>query len=155
MRRWAFFLVALLLAAALDAMPFRGTDVADLQPVELVYVRSEQSRVFVQTDTGDVGTGETIDAAFEDMKKSAPSEIFLDTAEHLLLAPSARSLLPELADILRPACTVCIVQTDVDLEQAAEFLGMHKPTRSLTDCRAGKLDIPTLKLQEGRMYLVP
>lgn len=155
MRRWVIILAVFLLAAAFNLLPFAGSDVASLQPVELLFVSVEEGEILVRADTGSFGTGQTVGAAFADMKERAASEIFLDTAEHLLITPPARYLLEDVSEYLRPACTVCIAQADTDLSEAAAYLGVHKPTLCLLDCRAGNTQIPTLISREGGMYLVP
>ena len=49
-------------------LPVQGTDVGELIPVEVIAVSEFDGRVVVRTDTGDQGTGNTLQAAFEDLK---------------------------------------------------------------------------------------
>lgn len=154
MKRWIWYLAALLAVAALGWMPFHGTDVAELQPVELLRIRMQSGAVLVETDTGDFGFGDTPGAAFADLKKSTAGDIFLETADHLILSPEAVTLLPELMKYLRPACNLCVEQGTADLEKATAFLNAHQPGVTLQDHRAGEDQLPVLVTREGRMHLV-
>ena len=80
MKYWAWYIGAVVLVAALGWMPFLGTDVARLRPVELISVSREEAQVLVETDTGDSGRGRTLELALEDLHDSTPGEIFLETA---------------------------------------------------------------------------
>lgn len=154
MKRWIWYLAALLCVAILGWMPFHGTDVAELQPVELLRVSVRQGYVLVETDTGDFGIGNSPESAFADLMKSTPGDVFLETADHLILAPEAVMLLPELMEYLRPACNLCVEQGEADLEKATAFLNAHQPEVTLQDHRAGEERLPVLVTEEGRMYLV-
>ena len=154
MRKWLFCAAAVVLAAALGYMPFSGSDVAILQPVELIRVDRIDDIVTVQTDTGDMGKGESAQYAFIDLKKTTAGEVFLDTADFLLLGTDAMPLLQELTQILRPACRVCIVQGEVDLKAAAESLRTRQENVTLQQYRTGKGNIPRLIMDKERMRLV-
>ena len=154
MKRLKWYLAGLLLIAALSRSPFAGTDVAKLQPVELIRVTKLGENVLVETDTGDTGFGSGLKQAFEDLKQTTAGEVFLETAEHVLLSGQARELLEELAELLRPGCSVCIQQGEAELEAAAEFLDVHKPEFTLRAHRAGEGEMPVLLARKERMYLV-
>ncbi len=154
MKRWFFYGAALLLAAVLGWLPFTGTDVAKLQPVEVLRVGMEKGLVQVETDTGSIGKGTDLEKAFLDLKETATGEIFLETADYLLLRPEARGLLEALADYLRPACGICLESGTAKLEQVAPFLAAHEPGLTLQEYRAGQRELPTLNTHEGRLSLV-
>ena len=154
MKKWLFYVGAVVLVAALGYMPFHGSDVAALQPVELIRVDYDAGIIKVQTDTGDMGKGETVAAAFADLKSTTAGEVFLDTADFLLLHPNALPFLQELTQILRPACKVCFVQEQVDLEKAAEYLRVKRENVTLQEYRTGKGSVPHLIVDEERLRLV-
>lgn len=154
MKRWLFLVPAAILVAFMIWMPFRGTDVAELHPVEVVSVRSEKGIVYVDTDTGSSGTGNDLHSAFQDLKATTSGNVFLETADYLLIDEASESLLPELYDLLRPGCRVCRASGKVELAEAATYLRAHKPPISLQDHKAGKRALPVLQSWEGRMYLV-
>lgn len=155
MKRWIWCLAALVLTVAVGGMPFAGTDVAQLQPVEMIRVSQGERQVLVETDTGDRGVGSNLAEAFEDLKQTTSGHVFLETAEYLLLSPEMVERLPELTDYLRPACAVCLELGRAELERAAAFLSAHEPELTLRDYQAGRMDIPALITQKGEMHLVP
>lgn len=154
MKRWLWCLAALALAAVMGWMPFTGTDVGKLQPVEVIRVSMQGDLILVETDTGDVGMGADLDTAFADLKESTAGEIFLDTADYLLITRDAQGQLAELSEYLRPACAVCLEAGEAELEEAAAFLSAHDPELTLGAWRAGEQSLPSLVSREGRMYLV-
>lgn len=155
MKHWGWYCAAIVLAAVWGGLPFSGTDVAKLQPVELIRVSKDRGQILVETDTGDRGTGSNLAGAFADLKKTANGHIFLDTAAYLLVTSETENLLSEISDYLRPACFVCLEQGNAELERVSDYLSAHEPEVSLRDYRAGERQIPTLITREGRMCLVP
>lgn len=150
MKKW----VALLAAAILIKTPSAGTDIGKLQPVQVVCLTRAGDGVAVWTDTGDRGTGPDLKTAVEDMKARATGEIFLETADHLLLTPDCLELLEEASELLRPSCTLCLLEGEPDMEQIGQFLKIHPPAVTLMEYRAGWGQPQTLKTGEGRMTLV-
>lgn len=155
MKRWLWYPAAVLLVAVIGWMPFQGTDVAKLQPVELIRIELSQRQVRVQTDTGQEGIGSDMEAAFEDLKQTTSGQVFLETADYLLLSQPEDRLPDAVYEYLRPGCGICVEQGQTDLEQAAAFLGTHEPGTTLQDYRAGERTLSRLITQEGRMHLVP
>lgn len=154
MKRWIWYLAGALIIGALGKMPFSGTDVAKLQPVEVIRVWWERGQAGIETDTGDSGKGVDIAVAIADLKASAAGEVFLETAEHLIITREALALLPELAEYMRPACTICVEDGETDMKAAAAFLDTHQPEMQFRDFLAGSVKIPTLLTREERMHLV-
>ena len=154
MKKWLFFAVVALCALALDRVPFEKTDVANLRPVQVLSVRVSPSGVELETDTGDEGRGTSVQSALENMKETSQGTIFLETAEFLLLEESVVSMIPELCDVLRPGCGVCIVTEMPDLLDAALYLSAHRPQVSVNDVRSGMPVTDRLGVQDGRMMLL-
>ncbi|MGN0977533.1 MAG: hypothetical protein ACI4PH_05705 [Faecousia sp.] len=149
MKRWPILAAAL---AALLLVPSQTGDVGDLLPVELLYIYKENDRICLETDTGEAGEGDSLTAALTDLKATAPGEVFLDTADYLIVTKDTVPLLPQLTKVLRPATEVCLgVNADT---QAAAFLSAHKPGVTLKDCRLGGQALPTLIKTEERYRLV-
>ena len=130
MRRLIIYVIAI--AAAL-LIPEWGTDVGKLQPVELVFLYIDEGAIVLETDTGNMGRGETLDAAYEDLELTTPGTLFLDTAEYLLVARSARTLAQQMKDYLKPATYVCQAEMGTDLAMAAEYLDVHPPEKTLRE----------------------
>ncbi len=132
--------------------PVEKTDVGELKPVELLYIcYTDENKVQVKTDTEDWGIGDTLDAALSDLKATASGNIFLDTADYLVIHRNAVTLLPQLWRILRPATQVCM-GTEAQGETAA-FLSAHKPGVTLNDVRSGRQALPVLRRAEERYRL--
>lgn len=88
------------------AAPVKRLDVAKLQPVETVAVYYSGNAVVLETDTGDVGQGSTAVKALQDLKESACSVIYLDTAEYLLIGQNAQNAAAELRPFLKGSVKV-------------------------------------------------
>lgn len=152
MKRWAILSIAL---AALILLPKSnaGTDVAELEPVGTLRAGTDQGRLTLETDTGQYGEGGDLAEAVADMNETASGKVFLETASYLLVTPSAVRWLPELAEVLRPNCRVCLDISGEELQTAAEYLVIHRPELTLRLYRQGRGRPQLLYLREGRMYL--
>ncbi len=151
MKRWMLLLA---LGMFLLWQPFSASDVAQLKPVEVIRVTTAPDGVLVETDTGEIGLGENLDEAFRDLKDTASGDIFLETADRLLVSPLAVQMLPELTGYLRPGCNICVEMGEVELDKVGAFLNIHEPRVTLQDHRAGQTVLPVLYMIDGRMYLV-
>lgn len=139
--------------AVFGILPFAGTDVAKLEPVEVVALSWERNRILVQTDTQEQGRGQTLEATFADLKESADGQVFLETAQYLLLEKDQIHLLPELKTFLRPSCNICIWSGQGDLQDIAQYLEVHHPGLTLLRWLADKSSIPVLKIILGGIDL--
>lgn len=135
MKRWLYLLGALILVGILSRLPHPARDIAKLDPVRAVYLYMEEGKLCIETDTGAAGSGRDLAEAAEQMKAAASAEIFLETAEYVILDPSV-VVTEEFYRLLRPACRVCHSEARPDLEQAAQFLSVHEPERTLAHIRA-------------------
>lgn len=150
--KWIASLIAILLVAVLDWLPFQGTDVATLEPAEALYVSLEE-QVLVETDGGWFGRGETVEQAIADLKESAPGQVFLQTVDYLLLQEGSEEVLPALYSHLRSGCSVCRIEEKPDVEKASAYLRTHRPGMTIQHYRAGKKEIPILIMEEERACL--
>lgn len=130
-------------------MPFQGTDVAKLYPVEVVSLSQDGKDIQVKTDTEAQGRGESLRLAFADMEQTAKGKIFLETANYLLISENCETLLPALKDYLRPACQVCIYKGDRELKEIGPFLESHPTGVALLDCTLGDVELPTIRSTAG------
>ena len=130
MKRIVVYIVVL--ATAL-LIPMRGMDIGKLRPVGLVQLYKEEGYVFIVTDTGDSGRGRTVEEAFGDLEQTTTGVIFLDTANYLLISETAKEVVPELRQYVKPTINICIAEKDVDPVQAAEYLAVHHPEVKIRD----------------------
>ena len=145
MKRWAWILCGILLMGTGGKT---GEDLETLKPVCLLEVSWKKGSVMLRTDTGDYGTGASLQSALKDMEETSSGRIFLETADFLLLEGNAEALLPEIWEKLRPAVRVCRTEEKLDLRQAAEYLSVHLPETTLGGMeREG--DIPPELIKEG------
>ena len=147
MKKWMLALAALMWFA-----PVKGTDVGKLLPVELVSLRKDGEALLVQTDTGDIGIGDTLDAAMRDLKRGAPGEIFLETADYLVLSANSREVWAGLADYFRPGTLVFLMEEPVDPGKTAQYLRPRQAGIPLNEVeQAARL--PMIRTEEGRVEL--
>lgn len=154
MRKWALYLIILIAVAAMDLSVFYGTDVGKLLPVEVVRLSKENGQVVLETDTDNLGVGTDLDAAIENLKATTSGNVFLETADYLIVAPGCTDLLADLKAHLRPSCGICMETGTADLEDAAKFLDAHEPQLTLQDWYSGILEMPTLIVRGEQMELV-
>lgn len=147
MKRWIVYIAVVILFAT---TPFRGTDIAKLAPVEVVWLTEKGGQVYLETDTGDTGRGANVREALEDMKAAAPGSIFLETADYLIVEQGREVLLEQTYDVLRPSCMVCTAEKMPDMEAVAAFLAAHEPQTTLRQWQVESQRLSVLKEQEGR-----
>lgn len=154
MKRSILYIIVSLGLVLTGHLPFASCDVGGLRPVEVLMVSTEGG-VVLRTDTGDMGRGESWDAALENLKATAPGTVFEGTVSFLILDAGAKDLLPELLarQDLNPGCGVCCGNGQLDPEQAAAYLRAHEPDTDLRGLRAGREDVPVLLEKEGRLFL--
>ena len=134
MKKWLYLTAALAAAGILSRLPHPARDIAKLEPVRTVCLFREDEALSIETDTGDCGSGPSLRAAYSDMKSKADGEIFLDTAEFLILGPGV-VITEDFYDLLRPSCKVCICETRPDLETVSGYLRIHRPEMDLAHLR--------------------
>ena len=122
MNKWLWALLAL---GALLWNPAEPRDVGKLIPVELVQLSRDRDGVTVRTDTGNKGWGENLEEAMEDLKRKASGEIFLESAEYVLLTGDMLESIPALPGYFRPGTQVYEAPVLEDLEGAAAYLGQN------------------------------
>lgn len=154
MKRWLIYgVIALAVVLLMKEENRPGTDVAKLEPARLMWVENVGGGVSLRTDMDHTGWGKNLEAAVQDMEMTAFGQVFLDTAEYLLISPDALRWLPELSELLRSSCQVCLADGVADLAAATEYLAAHKPDYALQDWRKGEKTLPVLYSIEERMYL--
>ena len=135
MKKWLIPAAVLAAVAVFSRLPHPARDIADLKPVRAVYIHMEGRNFHVQTDTGDSGIGHDLTEACLDLRAEADGEIFLGTAEFLILDPEV-PITGEIFDLLRPDCRVTFADKPPDLKKAAAYLSQHQPKLTLARLRA-------------------
>ena len=135
MKKWLIPMATLAAVAVFSRLPHPARDIADLKPVRAVYIHMEGRTLHIETDTGDFGAGADLTEAHEALLTEADGEIFLDTAEFLLLDPKV-PITEAFDSLLRPDCRVTFTNAPPDLEKAAAYLSQHLPKLTLARLRA-------------------
>ena len=135
MKKWLIPMAVLAAVAIFSRLPHPARDIADLKPVRAVYIHMEGKTLHIETDTGDFGAGADLTEACADLRSKADGEIFLDTAEFLILDPKV-PITEEIYSLLRPDCRVTFTDAPPDLEKAAAYLSQHTPMLTLARLRA-------------------
>ena len=100
----------------------------------------------IETDSGDSGTGADLEAAYADLRNNADREIFLDTAEFLILAPDV-PITEAFYELLRPTTQVVFSNEKPNLETISDYLTIHPPETPLAHLRATKTQPSALRTQ--------
>ena len=128
----------------------RGTDIGRLHPVEVVQVYGKSGLVFLKTDTGDIGWGLTIQEAVKKLKETSTGEIYLDTADYLLLEEGVESSISELQPYLKKKTKMAYCEAGIDLEMAAAYLRMHTPAETVGN---GREPTEIVQFEGGKIIL--
>lgn len=135
MKKWLHLTLALAALGLLTRLPLPAKDIAKLDPVRAIYLYIENGVLTIETDTGDSGSGVSLTDAAAWMKADADREIFLETAEFLILDPAV-PVTEEFFTLLRPGCQVVFSAEPPDLEVVGDYFGIHEPNLTLAKLRA-------------------
>jgi len=145
-------LYALILVAVL-LVPVERTDVGRLRPVQSVMIYGGEGNVVIATDTGDSGNGQDAQAALEDLKRTTPAVIYLDTAEYLLVAEGMESAVEHLRAHLKETVELYHYLGTPKLEEVTKYLEIHGNAPSLKSWREGQ-KLPVLDCREERIKIM-
>lgn len=112
-----------------------GTDIGSLRPVELVSLYEKNGLLFLETDTGDMGWGVTVEETVEKLKETTPGQIYLDTADYLLLEQGLEEQLPALRAYLKRGTRLAYGQQRMNLKEVAAYLRVHCPSGTIGNRR--------------------
>ena len=115
-------IIYVIILSLLFLAPVKRLDIANLQPVQTVGIYTEPGSVVLETDTHNIGRGETVADAVLDLEKNTPGVIYLDTAEYLLVSKDAQSHVDALREYLKPSVKVCLWEVNDGIDMAARFL---------------------------------
>ena len=139
MRKWPIY--GLLLIAAL-LVPTRTTELGKLKPVETVAIYQEGDQLVIETDTGDVGRGSSVNMAIENLRETTAGTIYLDTANYLIVMEGGTLFIKYLSPYLKDSIRICMGDKNIDLEEAGTYLSVHRPSLKLKDYQSGSnLDV--------------
>ena len=149
MKKW-LLLPGLLAAGFLLRLPHPARDIARLEPVRAVYLYMEQGLTTIETDTDTTGTGPDLESAYAALRNNADREIFLDTAQFLILDPDV-PITDVFYEILRPTTRVVFSDKKPNLETISDYLTIHPTERTLAHLRATKTQ-PSARNPKGARH---
>lgn len=134
MKKWLYPAV-FLAAAILSRLPHPAVDIARLDPVRAIYLYMDGAAMTIETDSGDSGSGPDLEGAYAALRANAHREIFLDTAEFLILDPDV-PITEAFYELLRPTTQVVCSSKKPNLETISDYLTIHPPEITLAKFRA-------------------
>lgn len=137
-------LYAMILGALFFA-PLQSVEIANLKPIQAVWLDVKNGEVFLLTDTEDSGFGATVDEALADMKHSSSGIVYLDTAQYLFVSESAEQKIVAIEPYLKASVMLCKWDGQGNIKEAVKYADSHKIGVKLK-CRnnVGKLPEMTL-----------
>lgn len=126
-------IIYIVILALTFLVPVERVDVANLLPIESVAVYIDGDVVVLETDTKDIGRGESVTEALQNLKDVTPAVVYLDTAEYLLISEDAASQVDGLREYLKPSVKVCICDAKGNVKEAAKHISIHGKTVPLRE----------------------
>lgn len=118
--------IYIVILAALFLAPLQRVEIANLEPIQAVWVYTENETVFLETDTEDKGSGTTVADALADMKRNSSGIVYLDTAQYLFVSPSATESVAALQPYLKDSVQLCIWNGQGKMQDAVKYADSHK-----------------------------
>ena len=106
-------------------IPVERMEIRDLEPIQAVWMYLEDGNIVLETVTEDVGRGESVQKALEDMKTKSSGIVYLDTAQFLLVSENAQEQVAALAKYLKDEVKIGLWEGG-DLIEAARYMQSHK-----------------------------
>ena len=148
MKRIIFYMLIL---AAVLILPTAGMDVGKLQPVQTIAVYREGEAWVIETDTDDIGKGNSVEAAFENLIETTPAVIYLDTADYLILRDNAAEVINELRGRLKDSVALYLYKGEPDLKQVSQYLTVHGVKVKLKQWKTD-MELPILDCTTERFF---
>lgn len=146
------WLIYAAVVAAAVLVPVERSDVGMLLPIETVLVYEEGERVIIKTEMDDLGMGNTLETALQDLEDTTPGIVYLDTAEYLIIGQGGERHVEKMKEILKSNVRVCKTEDKLDLEKATAYLDAHRPEQKLKDYH-GASNLQTLTVEQDRIKL--
>lgn len=118
--------IYILILGSLVFAPVKSAEIANLEPVQAVWIYMVDQQVVLETDTDDKGSGSSVAAALEDMKQKSPGIIYLHTAQYLFVAESAQQQIPAIKPYVKGAIRLCRWEAQGDIQEAVKYADAHK-----------------------------
>lgn len=145
-----FCYVGLILGMLL--IPVERNDVGKLRPVEAISIYKDVDKITIETDTEDMGTGNTVEEALKNLVDTTAGIIYIDTAEYLLVEVEEVSIIEQMSPYVKHSVKVCAMEGRIEPEEAVVYLQSHPINTTLKTAERGK-DIPVLAKESGKLTI--
>jgi len=122
-----------LILCSLPFLPLESMEIANLEPVQAVWMYEADGMVVLETDTEDKGTGGSVEEALADMKQKSPGIIYLDTAQYLLVSEKVQQQIAALQAYVKGSVRLCQWDGQGDMVDAVKYADAHKVGEKLKD----------------------
>lgn len=150
MKKLVWAVIVLAAVWGLPRLSHPAVDIGKLEPVEVVRLTRIAGGIAVETDSGRMGKGVSLHKAVADLRSGADAEIFLDTADKLILSGNMDGYWEEIFALFRPACQVCRGTAMLELKEAGYYMEIHPSGQTLGELRGGSGELLRLTIEEGR-----
>ena len=137
----------IVILSALFFAPLQRMEIANLEPIQAVWMYREDGDVVLETDTDDKGRGVTVVDALNDMKNNSPGIVYLDTAQYLFVSEIDKKEIYAIMPYLKKTVRLCIWDGQADIESAIKYADSHKTCLKMKQWhKVGNLpELPPLK----------
>ena len=157
MKKLVWLLLAVLILGALDLLPFESREVSALLPVKTILVMRSGEEYTVDVGAGVRAVGQSLKEALRRLCEESPGEVFLPTAEQVVLTEPADEAIEAVAEetAFRPAAGICVTpDADPDVEALGRYLEAHPLDYTVLDLRAALLEgrkpeLPVVRAVDG------
>ena len=139
-----------LILALLFFVPLHRIEIANLKPVEAVWMTMQDCNIVLLTDTGVGGRGITVEKALTDMKENSLGIVYLDTARYLFVSDSAVEEISAIASIVNGTIELCKWEGHGGIKAAVKYADSHNMGVKLSKWNGlGKMpELPPLKQEK-------
>lgn len=147
MKKVVWLVAVITIVTATGLLPFSGTDIAKLHPVEVLIVSRSEDGLHLKTDSGMAGKGKNVAEALQNLRLSSAGNIFLDTVNYLLIASDCTEEIITLWNYVRPACQIYYFNGEGDCEKIGRYLESHPSQTTVLGYLQGQVNAPLLILE--------
>ena len=116
----------ILILGALFFVPLQRMEIANLEPIQAVWMHSENGNILLETDTKDKGSGTTVESALADMKHKSEGVVYLNTAEYLFVSESAIDEILRVQPYMNDSVRLCKWDGQGDISEATRYADSRK-----------------------------
>jgi len=138
-------LYAVILGALFFA-PLERMDIANLEPIQAVWIYEDAGDIILETDTEDRGVGKTVRDALEDMKQNSAGIVYLDTAQYLFVKDGAQMHIDALRPFLKEGVRLCLWNGQGELTDAIKYADAHRIGEKMRDWKED-VKLPNLSFE--------